>query len=91
MAGYTRTAFHEHIYWRSVAGGWMWHCYQKVGPASGRTFQSLCGRHTRRGSGGQALNRPPVAARCGVCDGEEMKMFKKEESLPQSKDWAARG
>ena len=84
-----RTAFHEHIYWRSVSGGMQWHCYQQVGPARGRMFESLCGRYTRTGSGGQTLSRPPVAARCGMCDGEEMKMLKAEESLPMSKNWVA--
>ncbi len=80
---YKRTAFHEHIYWRKHFG--VWHCFQKAPRSAGhgpRAFESLCLRAVIIGSGGQSLSRPLSEVRCGICDGEEMKLLGAEESMP---------
>lgn len=74
----------DKLYWREVAPG-RWCCFRKerFGPHAG-LYISLCGREARLRTGGQALRRPAVIMRCGLCDGREAARRGWEESGPES-------
>lgn len=59
----------DKLYWRRV-GLCTWHCYASARPLG---FVSLCGKERRAKSGGQAIERPAVHLRCGLCDAREMR------------------
>lgn len=68
----------DKLYWREVHG--RWHCFKKAGHP---LYVSLCGRHERTRSGGQAISRPRPELRCGLCDGREMDRRGWTESGPE--------
>jgi hypothetical protein len=68
----------DKLYWRQVDG--LWHCFEKYRGG----YESLCGKHRRRRSGGQECLRPEPLLRCGRCDGEEMSIRGWDESGPAS-------
>lgn len=47
-------------------------------------YRSACGRVTLVRVGDQTCARPEAVFRCAICDGEEMRLFGAEESLPPS-------
>lgn len=61
-----------------------WHCYTR---AAGGAFVSLCGFRRRWWLRGAALARPPPLLRCGRCDGREIAISGKAESLPETAKW----
>ena len=69
----------DKLYWREASDG-SWHCFKKN---QYNTFTSLCGRFDRERSGGQAIDRPSVWQRCGMCDGKEIDRRGWEESGPE--------
>lgn len=78
--------FRDKLYWRRdpTIIAEKWHCLKKTRLADGRTlFVSLCGRYEQNVSGGQAITRPAVHLRCGLCDGSEMQRRGWQESGPE--------
>ncbi len=75
-------------YWRDSHSSGVWHCYRKNrdarrGAADG--YIPMCGDAIDLSRiGGQALTRPEPVLRCSGCDSAEIRLFKRDESLPMS-------
>lgn len=79
----------DKLYWRPVHG--RWHCFKKLSeeaadlwnvPRRETRWGSLCGGHMISRTDGQAIERPHVELRCGLCDGREMDRRGWDESGP---------
>lgn len=78
----------DKLYWRQAeyaVEGAALHCFKKRGCGVG--YISLCEKHIRKRSGGQACKRPPALMRCAICDNREMDRRGWEESGPESPNW----
>ena len=70
--------------WRRY--GWRWHAMIRDGAVG---YLSLCGDVQDGIAHGQRTTRPPAMMRCGRCDGTEMAMAGKDESLDETAGWEA--
>jgi len=74
---YALSGLIDKLYWRAAGGRYC--CFKKN---QGGGFSSLCERFTRERSHGQAVDRPEVNLRCGICDGREAERRGWDESGP---------
>lgn len=74
----------DKLYWRHVWATGDFCCFKRTTEKRGRqiVLVSLCGRHERIRSGGQASRRPESILRCARCDIAEMKRRGWDESGP---------